>query len=54
MDINVPKNGKFEIPIKKLWNSLIYVYEGEAEYQCKDKSHQIKTNECCVMEKSNF
>jgi hypothetical protein len=30
MDIKIPKDGKFEIPIKSNWNSIVYLYEGEA------------------------
>lgn len=26
MDIKIPKDGLFEIPIKKNWNSIIYAY----------------------------
>ena len=29
MDIEILKNGEFEIPIKKNWNSLIFAYQGE-------------------------
>lgn len=52
MDIKIPKNGVFEIPIKKNWNSIIYAYEGEVEYSCANKNHQFKALECCVLEKS--
>jgi redox-sensitive bicupin YhaK (pirin superfamily) len=52
MDIKLPKDGKFQIPIKKLWNSIIYVYEGAVEYSCAGAKHELNTNYCCVLEKS--
>ena len=52
MDIKLPKNGKFEIPIKQGWNSIVYVYEGETEYTAAGAKHEVKTNNCCVLEKS--
>lgn len=53
MDIKLPKEGLFEIPIKKTWNAIIYPYEGQIQYSCGDKNHVVKMFECCVLEKSN-
>lgn len=49
MDIKIPKDGNFSIPIKMNWNSIIYIYEGEAVYQCGSVKHLLQINDCCVL-----
>ena len=39
MDVKLQQNGHFEIPIKKTWNSIIYVYDGDVIYSCGEKKH---------------
>ena len=33
MDIQLKQNGNFELPIEAGWNSIVFVYEGQAKYE---------------------
>ena len=41
MDIHVPENGKFDIPMNAFWNTIIFVYEGSAVYNGGKDNHNV-------------
>ena len=48
-DVQIHPGGVFELPISGIWNSFIFVYEGEVKYQ---NETLVDTFSCCVLNKS--
>ena len=51
MDVQLPENGKFELPIKSHWNSIIFVFEGNVLYNSQKGDQAVELNHCCVLDK---
>lgn len=48
-DVEILPGGQFDLPIPGLWNSIIFVYSGEVNYQGKTL---VEKDSCCVLNKS--
>lgn len=52
MDVEMEKNGEFNIPINGNWNSIIFVYDGQISYTAQNAKHNVQKDHCLVLEKS--
>ena len=48
-DVQLLPGGVFKLPISGLWNTLIFVYKGEANYMGK---HYVDTLSCCSLNRT--
>ena len=52
MDVTLPKENKFVLPIKGHWNSIIFVHEGKVVYHGGKQEQVVNKDHCCVLEKN--